>query len=286
MYSQDNLGLLLSLLFVLVGFGITAAIVPFHMWLPDAHPAAPSPISSLLSGVVIKIGIYGIIRIVIPFFSSIQPTLQIILTLLAVSSMFLGNLLALIQTDLKRLLAYSSIANIGYILLGLSLNTFKGFVGSLFHILNHALIKGLLFMISGVFLYSTGKRDLDSLAGVGKKMRISGALFALASLAIIGVPLLNGFIGEMLIIRACIENEAYILVVLMFCNLLLSAAYYLRTSNLILFKEQITQTGEIAEAPLPLLVPMIILAVLCVTIGIYSQPFMGLIEKTASNVFP
>jgi len=280
--AQNSLGLPLSLIFMVIGFGITAAIVPFHTWLPDAHPAAPSPVSSLLSGVVIKMGIYGLIRVIIPIFNPIQPTLQTMLTLLAVLSMFLGNLMALLQTDLKRLLAYSSIANIGYIVLGLSLGTNSGLIGSIFHVLNHALIKGLLFMISGAFLYATGTRNFKLLTGIGRKMRVSGTLFTIATLAIIGVPPFNGFMSEMYIIKACIETNAYILVVLMLVNIVISAAYYLRTMYLIIFR--IPKITNVKDIPMTMLAPMIILATSCVIIGVFPHPFIALIEKAASTI--
>jgi proton-translocating NADH-quinone oxidoreductase chain M len=278
--SQNSAGFLLSLLFLVIGFGIKAAIVPFHTWLPDAHPAAPSPVSSLLSGVVIKMGIYGLIRIVIPIYTPIQPTLQTLLSILAISSMFVGNLLALVQTDLKRLLAYSSIANIGYILLGLSFGTLTGLVGSIFHVLNHALIKGLLFMVSGAFLYATGNRNLNLLTGIGKKMRTSGTIFTIGALAIIGFPLLNGFMSELYIIRACIEVEAYLPMALMLTNLVISAAYYLRTTYLIMFKNQSKEVTDIKKVPMTMLIPMIILAIFCVIIGIFPNPVV-LIQKAA-----
>ena len=283
-YLQNSEGLFFGLVFIVVGFGIMAAITPFHTWLPDAHPAAPSPVSSLLSGVVIKIGVYGLIRIVMPIFNPLQLTLQMVMTVLAIASMFLGNFMALLQTDLKRLLAYSSIANIGYIVLGLSLGTRSGLTGSLFHVLNHALMKGLLFMVAGAFLYATGTRDLNLLTGIGRKMRVSGFLFTLAALAIIGVPLLNGFMSELYILRACIEAKAYILIILLFINFILSAAYYLRTIYLIMLGRQLPATTKVKEVPRIMLVPMIILASSCVIIGIFPNSLIILLEKTASTI--
>ena len=283
--SQNSLGLF-SFTFLIIGFGIKAAMVPFHTWLPDAHPAAPSPVSSLLSGVVIKMGIYGLIRVVIPLFYPIELELQSIITLLAIFSMFSGNLLALLQTDLKRLLAYSSIANIGYLVLGLSLGTHAGLAGSMFHIINHALIKGLLFLVAGAFLYATGTRDLNLLAGVGRKMRVSGILFTLATLAMIGTPLLNGFMSEMYIMRACIGAGAYILVALMIANLAISAVYYLRTTYLVMFGRQSPEITDVKEVPMIMLIPMIVLATSCVIIGIFPHPFISFIENAASTVLP
>jgi formate hydrogenlyase subunit 3/multisubunit Na+/H+ antiporter MnhD subunit len=227
-------------------------------------------------------GIYGLIKIILPIFTPLQTTIQTILTLMAVLSMFSGNLMALRQTDLKRLLAYSSIVNIGYILIGLSLGTTSGLIGSIFHVFNHALIKGLLFMIAGAFLYASGTRDLNLLIGIGRKMQVSGTLFTIAALAIIGVPSLNGFLSKLYIISACIETDAYILVAVILINFIISTAYFLRTIYQVMYRNP--KITNFKEVPMTMLVPMIILTVSCVIIGVFPQPFIALIENVASTI--
>jgi len=154
--GKENLLLSFSLVLFLAGFGLKAAIIPFHAWLPDAHPSAPAPISAMLSGVLIKaLGIYTITRV---FFNVYGMTLQLswALMILGIISMIGGGLLAIRQTDFKRLLAYSSISQIGYIMIGLGCGNYWGLLGALFHLFNHASFKALLFLNSGAVEYSTG----------------------------------------------------------------------------------------------------------------------------------
>lgn len=276
---------LVSFALLLVGFGTKAAIVPFHTWLPDAHPAAPSPISAMLSGAVIKMGAYGLIRVCTLIFFPLSQVWQPILMVLALLTMFTGNLLALMQEDLKRLLAFSSLAQIGYIVFGLATGTLGGLTGSLFHILNHALMKGLLFLCAGAFLYATGTRRIQSLAGVGRRLPAVGGIFAIGMLAIAGLPGLNGFMSEIWIIRAGIEAAAYAPVALLTLNLLLSVAYYLRTIQVILLREPSEELGEARPIPLSMLMPMAVMAALCLVIGLYPDPFANAASQAAASAW-
>jgi len=196
-------------LLALVGFGTKAGIMPFHVWLPEAHPAAPSHVSALMSGVMIKTGIYGLVRVLVLLD---EPQLWWGWLLLALGgvSAFLGVLLALAQHDLKRTLAYCSIENVGIIVLGLGagvvglaaqapLVAALGFAGALLHVLNHALFKGLLFMGAGSVIKATGTGELDELGGLLRRMPVTGASFLVGSVAIAGLPPLNGFVSELLI---------------------------------------------------------------------------------------
>jgi hydrogenase-4 component B len=200
-----------GLLFVLavVGFGTKAGLVPFHVWLPEAHPAAPSHISALMSGVMIKTGIYGLLRVLL-LLPSPPAWWGWLLVAMGVVSGIGGVLFALAQHDLKRLLAYHSVENIGIITLGLGVGllgvhavlplvALAGFAGALLHVLNHALFKGLLFLGAGAVAHATGTRDLDQLGGLGKRMPWTGATFLVGAAAISGLPPLNGFVSEFLI---------------------------------------------------------------------------------------
>jgi hydrogenase-4 component B len=200
-----------TLAFVLffIGFGSKAGVFPFHVWLPHAHPAAPSHISAVMSGVMIKTGIYGIFRI----YSLLElptPGFGYLLVGAGVVSGVLGVVYALGQTDIKRLLAYSSVENIGIVLIGMGLGMIGvsshnpvmavlGFSGALFHVLNHALFKSLLFMGAGMVVHQTGTRSMDALGGLLKSMKITGAAFIIGSLAICGLPPFNGFAGEFVV---------------------------------------------------------------------------------------
>jgi formate hydrogenlyase subunit 3/multisubunit Na+/H+ antiporter MnhD subunit len=191
------------------GFAIKAGFIPFHTWLPEAHPAAPSHVSGVMSGVMIKMGIYGIIRVLVSVQSDLFLIGWIILVVSAVSGL-LGVMLAITQHDLKKLLAYHSIENIGIIGMGIGLGTMGlglhnpllallGFAGGLLHVLNHSLFKSLLFFSSGSVYQALHTRDLDSLGGVIHKMPHTAGLFLTGAIAICGLPPLNGFISEFLI---------------------------------------------------------------------------------------
>ena len=193
----------------LVGFGLKAGILPLHVWLPGAHSAAPSHVSALMSGVVLKMGIYGLVRVLTLF---PDPPLAWGLTLLAVGAVsgVLGVAFALGQHDLKRLLAYHSIENIGIIVLGLGLGfagrtlgqpalVVLGFGGALLHVVNHALFKGLLFLGAGAVLHATGTREMDRMGGLLKRLPWTAATFLVGAVAICGLPPLNGFVSEWLL---------------------------------------------------------------------------------------
>lgn len=198
-----------SFVLAVVGFGTKAGIVPSHVWLPEAHPAAPSHVSAVMSGVMIKTGIYGMLR-VLPFLGPVPPWWGWALIAIGLLSGILGVLFALAQHDLKRLLAYHSVENIGIIVMGmgvglLGLSTgspmlaFFGFAGSLLHVVNHAMFKGLLFMGAGSVAHGAHTREIDHLGGLLKRMPWTAGTFLIGSIAISGLPPLNGFVSEFLI---------------------------------------------------------------------------------------
>ena len=196
-------------LLAVVGFGTKAGFMPLHIWLPRAHPAAPSHISALMSAVMIKMGIYGLVRTLM-ILGPLPVWCAYVMIGLGISSGVLGVILALAQQDIKKVLAYSSVENIGIIALGLGLGmlgraidqpalAFLGFAAALLHVLNHALFKGLLFFGAGSIAHVTHTRDLDVLGGLGRRMPWTAATFLAGSAAICGLPVLNGFVGEFLL---------------------------------------------------------------------------------------
>jgi hydrogenase-4 component B len=199
----------------MIGFGLKAGIVPLHFWLPEAHAAAPSHVSALMSGIVIKTGIYGLLRVV-TMLGSPPAWWGWLLVSLGVSSGVLGVVWALAQHDLKRLLAYHSVENIGIILLGMGAGVLGlahanpavavlGFAGAALHTLNHALFKGLLFLGAGSIAHGTGTRVLDRLGGLARRMPATAAAFLVGSAAIVGLPPLNGFLSEWLVFRSLLR---------------------------------------------------------------------------------
>jgi len=274
----------LSLAFILIGLGVKAAIFPLHMWLPDAHPAAPSPVSALLSGIVIKTGTYVIIRFLFMIFSPSTFSWQTALVILAILTMTYGNLAALLQSDIKRLLAYSSIAQMGYIFFAVSTATSYGLTAGLMHIMNHALLKGLLFLCAGAFIYGAKTRSLEELRGIGHRMPITSVIFVIAALAISGVPPLNGFVSEFMIIYAGINAHMLIFTAIMLINILLGFAYYLRLIRIIVWSTPSEKLSSVKHAPIIMLAPMLILVLTCIIIGLYPSPFIDLASKAAQTV--
>ena len=197
------------LLLALAGFGFKAGVIPLHVWIPEAHAAAPSHVSALLSGVVLKMAIYGLVR-VLSMLPAYPTWLGLALVALGITSGVLGVVMALAQHDLKRLLAYHSIENIGIILIGLGVGALGmaqhrldwavlGFAGGLLHVWNHAAFKSLLFYSAGAVIHATGTREIDALGGLFRRMRFTGAAFLVGAVAICGLPPLNGFVSEWLI---------------------------------------------------------------------------------------
>lgn len=273
-----------GLAFILAGFGVKAAVFPFHTWLPDAHPAAPSPISSLLSGIVIKAGVYAIIRSLFTVFPPSSFSWQTALVVISILTMSFGNLAALLQEDIKRLLACSSIAQIGYIMFAVSAAASPtiasyGLTAALMHILNHALTKGLLFLCAGAFIYRAGARALKDLAGIGHRMPLTAVVFTVAALAISGIPPLNGFVSELMIVYSGINANMLAPTVILLTNLIVGFAYYLRLIKVIVWSTPSERLDKINEAPILMLVPMMALAAMCIVIGLYPAPFI----ETANN---
>jgi len=279
--TAPNRWLYVTLTLIIVGFGIKAAVVPFHTWLPDAHSAAPSPISAVLSGVMVETAAYALIRILLLIFASTQPVWQMTLAVFSVFTMFVGNSMALLQNDLKRLLAFSTIAQMGYILFGLATASLSGLTGSLFHIMNHAIMKSLLFLCAGSFIHQTGTRDLRKLAGIRQTMPMTTIFFAIGAVAIAAIPPLNGFWSEWMIVAAGIEAGMLPFSALMIINVLFSVAYYLRVIHIIVFKKPTSMSKKAGGAPLSMLIPTLILASLCIIVGIYPGPFMAMASQAA-----
>ena len=207
-----------SVAFVLafIGFGMKAGLVPLHAWLPEAHPAAPSHISALMSGVMLKVAVYGFIRFVFDLLGDVQWQWGVAVLVIGGVSALTGVLAALVQTDLKRLLAYSSVENLGIIFIGLGLAlVFLGtghaplgtlaFVAALYHVLNHALFKGLLFLGAGAILHSTHERDLEQMGGLLRRMPWTGLFFLLGCISIAALPPFNGFVSEWLTFQAALQ---------------------------------------------------------------------------------
>ncbi|BBO80379.1 hydrogenase [Desulfosarcina ovata subsp. sediminis] len=295
---------LLAFVFAFIGFGSKAGVFPFHVWLPHAHPAAPSHISAVMSGVMIKTGIYGILRMYV-ILDLHTPATGSLVVIAGVVSGILGVVYALGQHDLKRLLAYHSVENIGIILIGIGIGMIGvatqnpimavlGFAGGLLHVLNHAIFKSLLFMGAGMILHKTGTRTIDALGGLLKRMKITGVTFLIGSLAIAGLPPFNGFVSEFLIylgsFRGIAGNpEVFALSLLAIVGLALigglALACFTKVVGVVFQGEPRSPAAEQVDEKGPaMLLPMLILAAGCALIGIYPGAFMFLATKAVASL--
>ncbi|UCF15078.1 MAG: hypothetical protein JSW59_16840 [Phycisphaerales bacterium] len=264
--------IILSGILFLVGFGLKGAMMPFHAWLPDAHPSAPAPISAMLSGVLIKaIGIYVLVRIMFNVVG-VTPIFSAMMLWIAAISMTAGAFLAFAQWDFKRLLAYSSISQMGYVMLGIWLMTPLGILGGLFHMLNHSVFKSLLFLNSGAVVYGTGFRQLKSLGGLNHKMPITGGTSLIASMSIAGLPPFSGFWSKLIIIMACIQSGHFFLAAFAVFVSIVTLAYFLKVQRYAFFGELKGALREVREVPLAMCFSMIVLAILCTIMGVLLLP--------------
>ena len=282
--AQPNAWLYLALLFIIAGFGVKAAIVPLHTWLPDAHSAAPSPISAMLAGVVIETGVYALCRTFFTAFLSIQTQWFSILAILSLVTMVVGNLMPLLQNDIKRLLAYSSVGHVGYMLVGLVVGTQIGLTGTVLHIFNHALMKGTAFLCAGAIIYRLGTRQLDDMAGIGRKMPVTATVFAVSLFALIGMPPLNGFVSELTIITASFQANMAWLGIAVVLNSVLSAAYYLRTLRALIQPIKSEKIERVKEAPVVMLLPICIMAGLIILFGVWPDPLIRIAQQSAAGL--
>ncbi len=264
-----NPPLTLALGLFLCGFGLKAALVPFHAWLPDAHPSAPAPISAMLSGVVIKaIGVYVLARLLFNVFG-VTGNLLFMLRWLGAISMVVGVLMAVGQWDMKRLFAYHSISQIGYVVLGLGIGTPLGVVGGLFHLVNHSVFKSLLFLNAGAVEHATGTRDLKRLGGMNKKMPVTGATSLVASMSIAGIPPFNGFWSKLIIVLACIQAGYVGMAACAVFVSLMTLASFLKVQKYAFFEELKDRFADIKPAPLMMAISMIVLAIACAAMSFF-----------------
>jgi multicomponent Na+:H+ antiporter subunit D len=252
----------------LCGFAFKAALVPFHNWLPDAYPAAPAPVTAVLSGVLSKsLGIYVLARLLFNVFSVGEPELGI-LRWLGVISMVVGGFLATGQWDMKRLFAYSSISQAGYIVLGLGLGTSIGVVGALYHLVNHSIFKSLLFLNAGAAEYATGTRDLRRLGGLKHAIPVTGATSLVGSMSVAGVPPFNGFWSKLIIIIACVEAGFYAFAAVAVAMSIVTLAYQLKVQRLAFYAASMPGIPWHRHEPCLMSAAVIFLAVSCLALSL------------------
>jgi len=273
---------LLSAALFIGGFGLKAAVMPFHAWLPDAHPSAPAPISAMLSGVVIKVaGVYALTRIFFYIFPAIDKVYSVFLVL-GTLSMIAGAVLAYFQRDFKRMLAYSSISQIGYIMIGLGLGNLLGLVGALFHVFNHALFKSLLFLNSGAVQYRLHTRDIEEMGGLENRMPVTSITSVFGTLSIAGIPPFNGFWSKLFIVLGALAAGQTAIAVLAILASIFTLGYFLIIQRKVFFGKLNEKWQDIREAPFAMSCAVILLAAACLLTGIFFHSVTsGIVEPAA-----
>lgn len=266
---------------LLIGFCVKMAVFPVHTWLPDAHAEAPTPISAMLSGVMIKVGAYAVARIFLSAFAQTVVQTSNYLAILGVITMIYGGLMAFAQTDIKRLLAYSSISQMGYIFFGLVVGSTLGIAGGLFHVINHAICKALLFMCAGAIMHQTGTRDIRKLGGLADKMPITSVSFIIGALSLAGTPSLNGFASEWMIFSGGIAAGKVFLTAIAVVTTVITLGYYLWFIWRAFFGATPKNLKNVKEASQLLSFPIVILAVATVVLGIWPNLILKFIVPAA-----
>lgn len=286
-----NPTMILAFALLFAGYGCKSFMFPFHPIAADAHGAAPSSVSVLISGVFTKTGVYGIIRVCYFLFRTMGLTsVQTMVVFIGCLSMFVCVTMALNQHDFKRLLAFHSISQIGYILTSLGLCTALGIAGGLYHAINHTLFKGLLFLTAGSVLYATGTTYLENLGGLARKMPKTTILFLIGAFSISGIPPFNGFYSKWLVYQATFEKAAetgsigYALVtVICVVTSVLTLASFIKVGHSVFFGQSNPVLENAKDPPLGMRIPMWILAALCVFTGLFPNVMLNYIIIPATN---
>jgi len=266
---------------VFFGFAVKLPVVPFHTWLPDAHVEAPAPISVLLAGLLLKMGGYGFIRIMLGLFPEASRFLAPGLVGLAVLTMFYGAIVAMIQQDLKRMIALTSINHMGYVLLGAFSFTAMGLSGAVFQMFNHACAIGILFLMSGVIHQQMGTRTIRELSGLGRAMPLTAVLLVLASLGAMGFPSFGSFISEYMVILSAIKVNLLLAAVVLVPAI--TAGYFVWMLRRVLMSMPEDKVGR-NEAPVYELLTLTAFLVPLLLLGMYPAPILSLISSTVGSL--
>lgn len=263
--------------FLFVGFGTKAFLFPFHPLAADAHAVAPASISLMISGVLTKCGVYGIIRLVYILYQNMdQPFVQYFVTAVGAVSMLICVTMAFNQHDFKRLLAFHSISQVGYVITVVGLGSLLGLSAGLYHAMNHTIFKGLLFLTAGAVQHATGSLDLDELGGLSRRMPKTTVLFLIGAASISGLPPFNGFASKWMIYQAAFEKGSGNLFFILICvaallTSVLTLASFIKVAQSVFFGQLPNKYRDVKEVPLGMRIPMWILAVLCVVLGLFPE---------------
>jgi multicomponent Na+:H+ antiporter subunit D len=277
--------------FFLVGFGIKSALFPLHLWLPDAHSSAPTTSSAILSGLVVKAYIVALVKFYFLIFGfELLDDIYIrhLILIMASSAMIFGSLFAFAQLDIKRRLAYSSVAQVGYVFLGIGLGSATGLAAGILHIFNHAVMKACLFMAAGAIYYQTGNKQVNRLQGLGYEMPITISAFSIAALSMVGLPLFSGFISKWYLALGSIEAGKPLFVGLIILSGLLNASYFLPIIWQAFFDvdQHKPKTFTLDLIPVPMAVSLVLLALAVIYFGLDPSFPLALAQQAARIFLP
>jgi formate hydrogenlyase subunit 3/multisubunit Na+/H+ antiporter MnhD subunit len=284
--------LLVIVLLFIIGTGVKTGLVPMHSWLPEAHPAAPSPVSSMLSGILTKIGIYGLIRVLFAVFGvSLLTQLGsagkmsvpgLIISVLGILTLFYGEIMALLQKDIKRLLAYSTMAQIGEIAVTIGIGTYLSMVAGLYHVLNHAAMKGMLFLAVGILIHRLKTQEITKLKGIGKVMPVTCGCMSIGILGLMGLPPFGGFISKFLMLYANVEAGFWYFAALILLGSVIGAIYYIKLIKTMFFEKY--EGPPIKEGPVIMLIPVVLMTGIVIFNGIFPQVALDLVKSAADYI--
>jgi multicomponent Na+:H+ antiporter subunit D len=286
---EDTRTVYTAFAFFMVGVCLKLALFPLHLWLPNAYTYAPSVVTAFLAATATKVAVYVMLRFTFDVFgfefSVGHLPLQSILLALGLAGVFVASLVAIRQDNLKRMLAYSSVAQIGYIILGFSFASATGVTATLLHMLNHGLMKGALFLSMAAVMYRIGSTNLSQMAGLASRMPLTMAAFVIGGLSLIGVPLTVGFVSKWYLVSAALENGWWPVAALILLGSLLSVVYIWRAVEVLYFKPVNANTPDVKEAPASILIPMWILVIANLYFGIDTSLTVGVAEMAAADMF-
>lgn len=275
----------IAYIFLFLGFAIKVPMFPFHTWLPDAHVEAPTPISVILAGVLLKLGTYGMMRISFPIFPEITNQLAYWIAVFGMINIVYGALCAMAQKDFKSLIAYSSISHMGYVLLGMASLTTQGMMGALFQMFNHGTITAMLFMIVGVIYDRAHTRGVNDFGGLALQMPVYTGITTVAFFASLGLPGLSGFISEAFVFLGAFSNETIrILAIISTLGILLTAAYMLWTMQRIYFGKLDPKWKNLPDINKLELAALSPLAIIVILFGIYPAPMLNLMNTSVNKL--
>jgi multicomponent Na+:H+ antiporter subunit D len=286
--ERHTRGVLAALAFLTVGISLKLALYPLHMWLPNAYAFAPSAVAALLAATATKVSLYVLLRFYFSVFGAAEVygalPMEDILLALAVAAMFIASAAAIYQDNLKHLLAYSSVGQIGYITLGISLGTQTGLTGGIVHLFNHGITKGALFVLAGAIAFRLRSVRFDRMAGIGRAMPLTCAGIVLGGFSLIGIPATAGFVTKWYLVLAAVELGAWWVAFVPVASSLLALTYMWRFVEVAYLRPPSAEVAALKEAPLPLLVPGWVLLALVVYFGLDASFTLGAAARAAETL--